>query len=98
MSRTNPNSGSRGGRIGTPIHIEAPAHIEGKLQIKGAKQYGHSTRLRALFQEAEELGLTAEKEERGKRGYILITPDSPLGGIECRTLDELDEEIANWRE
>lgn len=90
--------GSRGGKTGTAMGSIIQTHeIEGVPKVKGVKRYGYNNRLRLLFEEAKELGLTAEVKEGSKRKYILVTPDSPLAGIECNNLDELDEEIENWR-
>ena len=86
--------------VGGERGIASELHVMGKIQVKGIDRFG-GERYVALVKEAVALGCTVERNERGrqkyKRGYIFTSCDTGAGGVECMTLDEVDEELDNFR-
>lgn len=74
--------------------IRGDLHIIGTPQVKNFKKFG-SKRLVALQREALENDCTVER--KGSRSYIFTSCDTGPGGVHCLTLDEVDEELDNWR-
>ena len=80
--------------------IRGDLHVMGKIQVKGIDRFG-GERYVALVNEAVEYGCTVERNERGRQkyrySYIFTSCDTGAGGVECMTLDEVDEELDNFR-
>lgn len=73
--------------------IGSELHIIGKPQVKNFGNFG-SDRLVKLQREALENDCTVE---RRKRGYVFTSCDTGPAGVYCRILDEVDEEMDNFR-
>lgn len=55
-------------------------------------------RFLSLQSEAVDAGCTLEcLTARRKRGYLFMSCDTGPGGVHCETLDEVDEELDNFR-
>lgn len=73
--------------------IASELHIIDKPQVRNFGNFG-SHRLVNLQREALEADCTVE---RRKRGFMFTSCDTGPAGVYCRTLDEVDEEMDNFR-
>ncbi len=103
---THPARGTKRGPFTNSRHninetgIYADLHIIDKPQVKGFNSFG-GKRLIKLQLEAQTYDCEVKRDERGRRkhqrSYIFTSCDTGPAGAECRTLDEVDEELDNFR-
>jgi len=79
--------------------ISGQKQIIGSIKVKGIGRFGAKQRYFDLRREAESYGCSLEflDEARRKRGYTFTSEDTGLAGVFCLTLDEVDEELDNFR-
>lgn len=69
-----------------------PLHTDPYIR-KASAEGGRQARAKALIAECERLGVRLEKI---RRTWLFFSEDAPAG-VACKTLDEVEEEMDNWR-